>query len=114
MIIELSQGERITVVLKDTDGEFVVDYDSKGDSKLTVTADIADTSGRGGIDRDDGLVYCEDFSIPVGEYAYLRKFLLERVWKDIKDFNITQAELKPATALKRPSKRITPKKAKTS
>lgn len=56
MRIELRPGEILEIVLAETDGLFVVDFDSNGDSRLTISADMADTSGRVGI------IYEEDFA----------------------------------------------------
>jgi hypothetical protein len=54
--VVLSQGQRVVVEFEGTDGQIEVDFDSRGDKKLEVTADIPDTSGRSGV------IYCEDFS----------------------------------------------------
>ncbi len=59
MYIILHPGERLSVQFHETDGEIVVDYDSKGDKKLTVETDWPDTQGRAGV------IYCEDFNAPL-------------------------------------------------
>jgi hypothetical protein len=58
--VVLSPGQRVVVEFEGTDGQIGVDFDSQGDSKLEVTADIPDSSGR------TGVIYCEDFSRPLG------------------------------------------------
>jgi hypothetical protein len=51
----LEPGGRIVINLDETDGCFLVDYDSKGDGTLMVVADIEDADGR------EGVIYCEEF-----------------------------------------------------
>ena len=55
MKVELEPGEKVAVTLSGTDGVITVSYDGDGDSKLTVHADLPDTSGR------EGIIYEEDF-----------------------------------------------------
>lgn len=52
MKIQIKQGEAVTIVLEDADGEFVVEY---GKNVLSVTADLPDTNGR------VGEIYAERF-----------------------------------------------------
>lgn len=52
MQIVLKKGEQISVVLEDTDGEFIIEY---GEESLTVVSDLPDSSGR------EGEIYREDF-----------------------------------------------------
>lgn len=59
--IVLRQGQRVCIEFHETDGEIVVDYDSAGDSKLSVVAELPDSEGR------SGLLYCEDFSMTPAE-----------------------------------------------
>lgn len=54
--IELKAGEKIVICFEGTDGEITVDYDSGGNQRLSVYADMPDTLGR------EGLIYLEDFS----------------------------------------------------
>lgn len=56
MHIVLEAGDTLRVTLEDTDGEFVIDYDSDGSHTLQVITDMPDTSGR------NGVIYREDFS----------------------------------------------------
>lgn len=53
MMIELSPGESVTVTLKDTDGEFVIEY---GERVLSVTSELPDSDGR------EGVIYSERFA----------------------------------------------------
>lgn len=55
MHISLSQGDRLTVVISDSDGSFTVKYGYNDSEKLTVEADMPDSSGR------QGIIYEEDF-----------------------------------------------------
>ena len=50
--VEIGPGEAVKVVLRDTDGEFVVDY---GGDAITVETDMPDSTGRGGV------IYREEF-----------------------------------------------------
>lgn len=54
MKIQLKQGEAVTIVLEDADGEFVVEY---GKAVLSITADLPDTDGR------VGEIYAERFAL---------------------------------------------------
>lgn len=50
--IVLKPGDKITITLQGTDGEFEIEY---GKTALTVTADMPDTQGR------EGVIYSEEF-----------------------------------------------------
>lgn len=58
MKIQIFAGDQIEVVVADSDGTFTIAYDVDGSRKLTVSADMPDTTGR------EGEIYCEDFSDP--------------------------------------------------
>lgn len=53
--VVLMPGQAIVIEFFGTDGEVTVDFNSKGDYKLTVHTDMPDTQGR------EGEIYCEDF-----------------------------------------------------
>lgn len=56
MQIQLSPGELIDVTFEGTDGVITVKFDFEGDQKVSVEADLPDSSGR------EGVIYMEDFS----------------------------------------------------
>jgi hypothetical protein len=56
MIVVLEPGDTLVVQLKDTDGEFIIEY---GQEKLTVTTEWPDTQGR------TGELYCEEWGKPM-------------------------------------------------
>lgn len=54
--VMLPPGVRLCVALVDTDGEFIISYDHKGDRKLSVHASMP-----GSVLGDEGTIYLEDF-----------------------------------------------------
>jgi len=76
MKIELTNGDKLVVTLKDTDGEFQILYDVNGDNKLRVLCDMPDDKNRGGHPEMaeswngpgttpvlDPEIYCESFGV---------------------------------------------------
>ena len=55
MILEIAPGEKITIKIADSDGEFIIHYDDVNE-KLSVHADMPDSKDR------EGEIYCEDWS----------------------------------------------------
>lgn len=56
MHVVIEKGEKLTIILEGTDGEFVVSYGTTHHDALTVVADIPDSLGRSGV------IYAECFN----------------------------------------------------
>ena len=54
-------GMKLSIKFANTDGEFIVDFDSEGNNELTITADLPDSEER------EGMIYREVFG--TSEYS---------------------------------------------